>query len=82
MKGVNGQPPGLNPPIDLVWIGEGPQPAWPLGRVYATEPSSRALHELMLRLPKESVAQACLFWDSGLGPPAPDSIIKALMPAW
>lgn len=32
----------------------------------------------MLRLPKESIAQACLFWDCGLGPPAPDRITQAL----
>lgn len=78
MKDCNGPAPGQNPPIDLVWIGEGPQPPWPLGQVYATEPSCRALHELMLRLSKDSLAQACLFWDSGLGPPALDLILRAL----
>lgn len=78
MKDGNGQPPGQNPPIDLVWIGEGPQPPWPLGRVYVTETSCRALHEQMLRLSKESLSQACLFWDSSLGPPAPDPIVRAL----
>ena len=76
---LNGQKPGLNAKVELVWLGECPPPPWPLGRVFATEPACRAVHELMLRLSKESVAQACLFWDSGLGPPAPDLIIKALM---
>jgi GT2 family glycosyltransferase len=77
MKGFNRQTP--HPSVDLVWLGEACPSTWPLGREYAAEPSSRALYELMLRLPKESVAQACLFWDSGLGPPTPDSIIQALM---
>ncbi|HEY1434707.1 MAG TPA: hypothetical protein VGG65_04985, partial [Thermoanaerobaculia bacterium] len=64
--------------IDLVWIGSGIRPSWPLGRVIGAAATPADLHGALAAELDASNAEGFLFWGSRLGPPEPDAVEAAL----
>jgi glycosyltransferase involved in cell wall biosynthesis len=65
--------------VDLIWLGNPEhQPTWSLGEVWPTNPNPAAIHRMVREKLPTSLAQAWLFWDSALGVPEGDIILKAM----
>jgi len=60
----------INQQVDLVYLGKNKlETDWPLGKIWLTEPTPKALGSLMqVQLP-ESEAPSLFFWDAQLGAP-------------
>ncbi|MCC7450190.1 MAG: glycosyltransferase family 2 protein [Anaerolineae bacterium] len=56
--------------VDVVWLGDNTNvPAWSLGKVWAVEPTPRAVSQLIAQKLPESDAYAWLFWHPAVGQP-------------
>ncbi len=65
--------------VDLIWLGAAAEPpAWPFGAMYRAAANARAVHELIAARAARSTADAWLFWDSALAPPAPERALELL----
>ena len=64
--------------IDVIWLGEKPgSTSWPLGNVWASAQTPRAVHQLVEdQLPGPGI-DGWLFWDGSLGLPEPGIVLHA-----
>ena len=73
---------GKNPtpaagPVTLVWLGEGPSPAWPLGRSVSAAPTPASLAECIAK--ESGGPQASwVFWSVRAGTLDPERVLRAL----
>lgn len=63
--------------VDLIWIGAGEPPHWPLGRTIRSAAQPAALAECIARELPQSRAEAWLFWGPNAGAPDPEGIPKS-----
>lgn len=69
----------MNSHVDLIWLGGSDnKPSWPLGEVWPTEHTPRAVHDQVQQRLPTSAAEAWLFWDSALGMPDPERVQEAM----
>lgn len=69
----------MNNEVDLIWFGDSADPPrWPLGKVWPSAPTPRALFERVQEQLKDSTARAWLFWDGALGAPDVERVQAAL----
>ncbi|HYX21603.1 MAG TPA: hypothetical protein VFA98_12235, partial [Thermoanaerobaculia bacterium] len=64
-------------PVTLVWLGEGPAPAWALGRSVSAVPTPASLSECLAREAGASPA-AWVFWSARAGALEPERVLAAL----
>ena len=65
--------------VDLLWIGNGNAPTWPLGRTwFASEATPASVHEVVQDCLHSSNASAVLFWDCALGSPDPHAVSEIM----
>ncbi len=63
--------------VTLVWLGEGPAPAWPLGRTVSAAPRPASLAECIVKESGGSPA-AWVFWSARAGTLEPERILASL----
>lgn len=65
--------------VNLLLMGQTEaQPAWPLGAVYSVAASPVSIHELLQQRLDDAPAQAWLWWDSTLGQPSVENVLRCL----
>jgi hypothetical protein len=65
--------------VDLIWLeNHTDRPSWSLGEVMPVEASPQAINLLLEEYLPGSRAQAWFFWDSTLGKPQEETILKVL----
>lgn len=68
----------LNVKVDLIFLGNGNLPVWPLGSILTVAPSPSAISDLITEQLKSSEAEAWLFWDTALPLPEANLIMTLL----
>ncbi len=64
--------------VDLIWLGHASKPpAWPMGRVYTSAPSPKEVAKT-IDMVCSSPGDWVLLWDSKLGQPARETVVRAL----
>jgi glycosyltransferase involved in cell wall biosynthesis len=65
--------------VDLIWLSQSSEgPFWPLGEVWPTEPTPRAVDKRIQEQLPRSNAEAWLFWDCTLGSPNAERVEQML----
>ncbi|MBI5928557.1 MAG: glycosyltransferase [Chloroflexi bacterium] len=60
--------------VELIWLGKGTAPLWPLGQVWAVAPSPMAVQNFIDEHLHKTRAKAWLFWGDSAGTPRPEVI--------
>jgi GT2 family glycosyltransferase len=64
--------------VDLLWLGGGPPPAWPLGTSASAPDEPAGLARTLAQSADAAGAEVLLLWHSRLGPPDPARVARAL----